>query len=186
MKISVSKEKLCVRVLVDYADTRFSNFVNEYLRENKKVRETVLLFIWGPGRILSNEGGQKSRDTVPLTNPLKTTKNIFSDFSENFTSDSLYFLKLKGFCVNFIFLQWLPRKNFFSFFEFFDSVDLFFMQFLSMLLNSLSLIPGTRICQHFCDTFNRLGNITKSVFIFFNSAPLQCTVFLRKIRVFET
>ena len=109
MKISVSKEKLCVRVLVDYADTRFSNFVNEYLRENKKVRETVLLFIWGPGRILSNEGGQKSRDTVPLTNPLKTTKNIFSDFSENFTSDSLYFFKLKGFCVNFIFLQWLPR-----------------------------------------------------------------------------
>ena len=30
-----------VRVVVDYADTRFSNFAIEYFRENEKVRETV-------------------------------------------------------------------------------------------------------------------------------------------------
>ena len=39
-----SKEKLCVCIVNDFA--------MEYLRENKKVRETVFfLFIWGPGRI---------------------------------------------------------------------------------------------------------------------------------------
>ena len=36
MKISLSKEKSCVRVVVDYADTRFSNFVIEYLSKSKK------------------------------------------------------------------------------------------------------------------------------------------------------
>ena len=42
MKISVSKEKCGAREVVDYADTRFSNFVIEYLRENEKFHETIL------------------------------------------------------------------------------------------------------------------------------------------------
>ena len=36
--------KIClsrVRVVVDYADTRFLNFVTEYLRENETFRKTV-------------------------------------------------------------------------------------------------------------------------------------------------
>ena len=47
MKISLSKEKSCVRVVVDYADTRFSNFVIEYLSENKKFLETVFACSYG-------------------------------------------------------------------------------------------------------------------------------------------
>ena len=47
MKIFVSKKKSGVRVVVDYADTRFSNFANEYLRENEKFRETVFACSYG-------------------------------------------------------------------------------------------------------------------------------------------
>ena len=39
--MSISKEKIACPPSVDYADTRFSNFAIEYLRENEKVRETV-------------------------------------------------------------------------------------------------------------------------------------------------
>ena len=36
------KKNLRVRVVVDYADSRFSNFAIEYLRENKKVRHVPM------------------------------------------------------------------------------------------------------------------------------------------------
>ena len=35
------KFRVCILIVVDYADTRFSNFKIEYLRDNEKVRETV-------------------------------------------------------------------------------------------------------------------------------------------------
>ena len=35
-------ENFLVRVVVDYADTQISNSASKYLRENEKVRETVL------------------------------------------------------------------------------------------------------------------------------------------------
>ena len=41
MKALVPKEKLRVGVVVDFADTRFSNFAIEYLRENETVCETI-------------------------------------------------------------------------------------------------------------------------------------------------
>ena len=40
-------KKLRVRVVNDYADTRFSNLVIEYLCENEKVRETVFVCSYG-------------------------------------------------------------------------------------------------------------------------------------------
>ena len=40
-KFSYLKKNLGVGIVVDYADMQFSNFVSEYLWENKKVRETV-------------------------------------------------------------------------------------------------------------------------------------------------
>ena len=39
MKTSVSKENLPVHIVIDYADTRLSNFGIEYLHENEKIRE---------------------------------------------------------------------------------------------------------------------------------------------------
>ena len=57
-----------VRVVVDYVDTRFSNFASEYLRENENFCETVFACSYGaqvesfkPPKI-----GRNSRDTVPL------------------------------------------------------------------------------------------------------------------------
>ena len=47
MKISVSKEKSGVCVVVDYTDTWFSNFAIKYLHENEKFRETVFAFSYG-------------------------------------------------------------------------------------------------------------------------------------------
>ena len=47
MKISLSKEKAGVRVVVDYADTKFSNVAIDYLRENEKFRETVFACSYG-------------------------------------------------------------------------------------------------------------------------------------------
>ena len=41
------KKNLGVRVVLDYADTGFSNFAIEYLRENEKVRETVFACSYG-------------------------------------------------------------------------------------------------------------------------------------------
>ena len=35
-------KKTCVRVVVNYTDIQFSNLVIKHLRENEKVRETVL------------------------------------------------------------------------------------------------------------------------------------------------
>ena len=52
---------LRVRVVVDYANTVFSNTVIKYLRENEKVLETILA--------CSSENkneGRKSRDPMPL------------------------------------------------------------------------------------------------------------------------
>ena len=52
---------LRVRVVVDYANTLFSNTVIKYLRENEKVLETILA--------CSSENkneGRKSRDPMPL------------------------------------------------------------------------------------------------------------------------
>ena len=40
-------KKLCVRVAVDYVDTRFSNFVIEYLRANEKNCKTVCACSYG-------------------------------------------------------------------------------------------------------------------------------------------
>ena len=40
-------ENCCIFRKFDYADTRFFNFAIEYLRENEKVRETVLAFSYG-------------------------------------------------------------------------------------------------------------------------------------------
>ena len=58
-KISKSqylKNKLCVRVVKDYADTQFSNFAIEYLHENLKIRETVFVCSYGPrSNILSKK-----------------------------------------------------------------------------------------------------------------------------------
>ena len=62
-------KKLCVRVVVDYADTRFSNFAIEYLRENEKFCETFLSIHMGPrSNLYSPKNGQKSRDPVTLKN----------------------------------------------------------------------------------------------------------------------
>ena len=57
-----------VCVVVDYAERWFSNFVIEYLRENKKgLRNYFCLFIRGPrSNLLSKKYGRKSRDTVPF------------------------------------------------------------------------------------------------------------------------
>ena len=42
------KKNVRVRVVIDYADTRFSNFANEYLCKNEKVRITVFACSYGP------------------------------------------------------------------------------------------------------------------------------------------
>ena len=55
MKTPLPKDKmLCPHKDVENTDMWFSNFGIEYIRENKKVRETVLpvVFIWGLGRIV--------------------------------------------------------------------------------------------------------------------------------------
>ena len=41
------KKKLGVRVVNDYADTRISNFVIEYLRKNERFCETVFACSYG-------------------------------------------------------------------------------------------------------------------------------------------
>ena len=46
-KPSYRKKKMCVRVVNEYADTRFSNFAIEYVRENEKVRDNVLVCLYG-------------------------------------------------------------------------------------------------------------------------------------------
>ena len=46
-KESALSSEVCVLVVVDYADTRFSNFEIEYLRKNKEVRENVLVCSYG-------------------------------------------------------------------------------------------------------------------------------------------
>ena len=61
------KKNSSVRVVVDDADTRFSNFAIEYLRKNKKVAKPFLPVHMGPrSNLLSQKNGKKSRDTVPL------------------------------------------------------------------------------------------------------------------------
>ena len=46
-KCSYLKKFLHVGVVIDYADTQFSNFAIEYLHENEKVCETVLACSYG-------------------------------------------------------------------------------------------------------------------------------------------
>ena len=41
IKTSYLKKKLRIRVVLDYTETRFSNFAIGQLRKNEKVRETV-------------------------------------------------------------------------------------------------------------------------------------------------
>ena len=41
------KKKLLVSIVADYADTRLSNFALAYLRENEKVRDTVVACSYG-------------------------------------------------------------------------------------------------------------------------------------------
>ena len=60
---------MSVRFVFDYVDMRFSVFAIEYLRKNEKVSKTVLPVYMGPRSNLLIKNGQKSRDTVPLTNP---------------------------------------------------------------------------------------------------------------------
>ena len=60
-------QKTCISVVVDYADTRFSNFVIAKVCENEKIRDTILACSCG-AQIESNEPknrSRKSRDTVP-------------------------------------------------------------------------------------------------------------------------
>ena len=65
------KENVCVRVhvVVDYADIyadmRFSNFAIKYLRENEKVRETIVIVRMGPrSNLKKKNNGRKSYDTT--------------------------------------------------------------------------------------------------------------------------
>ena len=69
MKISVSKEKIGCRVVVDYEDTWFLNFAIEYLCENEKCCETNFFACSYGAQVKSfkQKNGQKSRDTVPLS-----------------------------------------------------------------------------------------------------------------------
>ena len=65
MKSPYIKKKSGVRVVVDYADTRFSKYAMEYLCENEKNRETVFACS-NRSNMLSQKNCRKSRDTVPL------------------------------------------------------------------------------------------------------------------------
>ena len=60
-----------VLVVVDYADTRFSNFpsnISEYLSDNKNFRETVFDCSYGAQvESFKPKNGRKSHDTVPLS-----------------------------------------------------------------------------------------------------------------------
>ena len=72
MKISTSKKKSGVGVIVNYADTRFLTFAIEYLRENKFFLAKPFLPIHlGPrSNLLSRKKMIKnSRDSVPLKPP---------------------------------------------------------------------------------------------------------------------
>ena len=61
------KKKLLVSIVADYADTRLSNFALAYLRENKKVRDTVVACSYGAQvESFKQKNGRKSRNTVPL------------------------------------------------------------------------------------------------------------------------
>ena len=63
MKTAVSKKNSGVCVFIDYADTGFSNFVIEYLRENEKFRETVFACAYeAQVEFLAKKNGQKSRE----------------------------------------------------------------------------------------------------------------------------
>ena len=50
------------------AESNFSNFNIDYLRENKFLRKTILTSLSGAqmGSIMKKNIGQKSRDTAPL------------------------------------------------------------------------------------------------------------------------
>ena len=61
------KKKLLVSIVADYADTRLSNFALAYLRENEKVRDTVVACSYGAQvESFKQKNGRKSRNTVPL------------------------------------------------------------------------------------------------------------------------
>ena len=69
---------LSVRVIVEYADMRFSIFAIEYLRENEKVLETVFAF-------QAKKNYRKSRDTVPLRDkclPRATKTSVSIDWMQ--------------------------------------------------------------------------------------------------------
>ena len=64
-------KKTCVHVVVDYADTRFSNFVIEYIRKNEKVRDKTVFACSYGAQVESFKKIKKmienSRDTVSLS-----------------------------------------------------------------------------------------------------------------------
>ena len=60
-------KKSGVLVVVDYADTGFSIFAIEYLRENENVCKTVFACSYGAkAESFKPKNSQKYRDTVPL------------------------------------------------------------------------------------------------------------------------
>ena len=62
------KKKIGIRVVVDFMDTRFSNFAIKYLRENKKFRKTIFSCSYGAHveSLKTKQNGRKSCDTAPL------------------------------------------------------------------------------------------------------------------------
>ena len=70
--------KLHVWVVVDYAETRFLNFVIKYLCENEKIRETVLGCSFGAQvkSFVQNNISRKSRDTVSFSTKSSSEKII--------------------------------------------------------------------------------------------------------------
>ena len=75
---------MCVQLVLNYADTQFSNFAVEYLRENKKVRKIVFAcsYMVQVENFKQPKNWSNSRDTVPLTfgwkssNILNKLKNV--------------------------------------------------------------------------------------------------------------
>ena len=63
-------------LVIDNVETRFSNFVIEYLCETKKLAKTVFACSWGLGGIFKAKNGLKSRDTVPLMSYLYLTISV--------------------------------------------------------------------------------------------------------------
>ena len=55
--------QMCVRIVVDYEDTQFSNFAHEFVHKNEN---HFCLVIWGTGQIFKAKKWSKISCTVPL------------------------------------------------------------------------------------------------------------------------